>query len=127
MTADADAVPVPVPAAEQGTEIVDRRSWLPLLLVYAGTLVYVTDGSLFQVLIPDIRRSFGLSLAAVGTLTSLYSLAQLAEPAVSYAGDRVRRTWLLVGEMLCLAVFTATAGLGGVLARASLVYASRAG
>jgi predicted MFS family arabinose efflux permease len=129
MTADIEpvvsSIQDSVPQTE--TDVIDRASWLPLLLIYAGTFVYITDGSIFQVLIPDIRKTFGLSLAAIGTLTSLYSLAQLTEPIVSYVGDRIRRTWLLVAEMLSLSLFTATAGLSGIVGKSSLAFVSRAG
>src|SRR5262249_16336210 len=44
-----------------------------------------------------------------------------------YIGDRVKRVWLLVGEMLSLSLFTALAGLSGLAGSPNLMYGSRAG
>ena len=117
------------PAAGPGTaaRAISPRGLGPLILISIGTLVWNVDASIFSVLLPDIRRTLGLTLGAVGLLGAIFSIANLVEPAVAYLGDRIRRTFILVGEMILLAVFTGMAGVAGYLSSTALMYVSRGG
>lgn len=101
--------------------------WMPLLLISLGTLVWSADASVFSVLLPDIQKSLRLGLSTVGLLGALFTAAQLVEPAVAYAADRIRRTAILVAELTILAICTALAAVAGWVGSLSLLYVSRGG
>ena len=101
--------------------------WTPVLLISLGTLVWSADASVFSVLLPDIQKTLRLGLSAVGLLGALFTAAQLVEPAVAYAADRIRRTAILVAELTILAICTALAAVAGWAGSLSLLYISRGG
>lgn len=87
-------------------------SIVPLLILFGLNAVDELDRTAFGVLLPEIRRHFGLSLTGVTTLTAAVIPASLifAVPIARIA-DRHRRIPIALVGAMCWAVFSVGTGL----------------
>lgn len=98
---------------ETGSERINERFHLfPVLTIAAGHGIVDLYGSFIAPLLPLFADRFNLSLALVGTLVSILTVADgLSQPLFGYWGDRMRRPWLAVVTPFWVAVATGFLGL----------------
>jgi ABC-type branched-subunit amino acid transport system ATPase component/MFS family permease len=88
----------------------------PLVVLFGLNLIDELDAAAFSVLLPEIRRTFGLSVAAVATLAAaVVPVAVGIELAVAYAADRWRRRELTALGALVTGACSAATGLAGTI------------
>ncbi len=86
------------------------------------------DRTAFQVLTPEIRDAFGLSVFGVSILTvAVLPVALLVELPVAYFADRRNRTRMAAGGAAMWAGFTLLTGVAGLAASLTMLYFARAG
>ncbi len=101
---------------------------VPLLVLAGLGAMTQFEGSAFNVLIPDIRQTFHLSLAGLTTITAVTApIGLLLDVPIAYAGDRVRRMRMTSLGFLVFMAFSALTGLGGVLVSLTVLYVARLG
>ncbi len=89
-----------------------RFSFFPVLTLAAGHGVVDVYGSFIAPLLPLFADRFNLSLAMVGTLVSILTVADgLSQPLFGYWGDRMRRPWMAMVTPLWVAIATGFLGL----------------
>lgn len=74
------------------------RRWAraTFLVLFAMNLLDYIDRWVLSAVLPDVKREFGLSYFQSGLLFTLFLVSYtLISPVMGWAGDRVRRTWLL--------------------------------
>jgi branched-chain amino acid transport system ATP-binding protein len=108
----------PPPGNRRGLPIPSLRAlagstgMLPMLVLFAITLIDELDKGALSVLTPEIRDYFGLDLTAVTVVVSLTGVLTLALAVpVGYLSDRVRRTWLTAFGALAIGIFGVLTGL----------------
>lgn len=103
-------------------------SLLPLVVLAGLTAMTQFETAGFSVLLPDIKQSFHLSLAALSTITAVSApFALLLDIPVAYAGDRVPRMRMTCFGFALFMVFSAVTGLAGVFSSLALLYVARIG
>jgi ABC-type branched-subunit amino acid transport system ATPase component/MFS family permease len=100
----------------------------PLAVLFGLNAVDELDRTAFQVLTPEIRDAFGLSLFGVAILTvAVLPVALLVELPVAYFADRRNRTRMAAGGAALWAGFTLLTGVAGLAASLTLLYVARGG
>lgn len=89
-----------------------RFNLFPVLALAAGHGTVDLYGSFIAPLLPLFADRFNLSLALVGTLVSILTVADgLSQPLFGYWGDRMRRPWMAMLTPFWVAVATGFLGL----------------
>jgi ABC-type branched-subunit amino acid transport system ATPase component/sugar phosphate permease len=109
-----------------------RITWpasvVPLLVLAGLGAMTQFEGAAFNVLVPDIRQTFHLSLEGLTTITAVTApIGLLLDIPIAYAGDRVSRMRMTALGFLIFMGFSALTGLGGILLSLALVYLARLG
>ncbi|HEY4332844.1 MAG TPA: MFS transporter, partial [Ilumatobacteraceae bacterium] len=93
-------------------EICGGQSPVPLMILFALNCVDELDRSAFGILIPDIKKAFGIDLKTALGLVALSSVAALAlqVPIAQYA-DRSKRIPLAIAGAMVWGVFSGMTGL----------------
>jgi branched-chain amino acid transport system ATP-binding protein len=100
----------------------------PLVVLFGLNAVDELDRTAFQVLTPEIRDAFHLSLFGVSILTvAVLPVALLVELPVAYFADRRNRTRMAAGGAALWAGFTMLTGIAGLAASLTMLYVARAG
>ncbi|MDB5351793.1 MAG: sugar phosphate permease [Planctomycetota bacterium] len=87
--------------AEPGTPKVSISQWAPatFAILFAMHLLDYMDRNILSAIVPqlkDPKSGFGLSNHQIGMLTTCFLISySLVNPAMGWAGDRFRRTWLI--------------------------------
>lgn len=89
---------------------------MPLIMIGYLSLVFQLDGQAFGLLVPEIKRDFGFSIAflsSVGVIVTWVSV--MVAPVMGYIADRVRRvTMLAVGAVISHLAIALTGFVGSV-------------
>ena len=73
-----------------------RWATVTFLALFAMNLLDYTDRFVLSAVLPQVRKDLELTGVQGGWLTSLFLISySLVSPFMGYAGDRMRRTWLL--------------------------------
>ncbi len=109
-----------------------RITWpasvVPLLVLAGLGAMTQFESSAFNVLVPDIKDSFHLSLTGLATITAVTApIGLLLDIPVAYAGDRVHRMRMTCIGFLIFMAFSALTGLAGIFASLTLLYVARLG
>ncbi|MHB1854138.1 MAG: MFS transporter, partial [Acidimicrobiales bacterium] len=123
---------IPSPPVTDGSQIPSLRDRLtptaPLIVLAGLGAMTQFETSAFTVLLPDIRQSFHLSLAALSTITAVAApFGLVLDIPVAYAGDRVRRMRMTSLGFLLFMAFSACTGLAGVFSSLIVLYLARIG
>jgi ABC-type branched-subunit amino acid transport system ATPase component/sugar phosphate permease len=103
-------------------------SMIPLVVLAGLGAMTQFETAAFSVLLPDIRQSFHLSLAALSTITAVAApFGLLLDIPVAYAGDRVNRIRMTCIGFFLFMAFSAFTGFAGLLASLPLLYLARIG
>jgi len=87
-------------------------SWGPLAILFGLNLVDELDRTAFAVLAPDIRDSFGLSIAGITAIAGgVGIISTLLQLVVGFYADRYPRVRLALAGASVWALFTLTTGL----------------
>ena len=91
---------------------------LPLLVLFGLNLVEEAERDAFGILVPNIRKSFGLDVQTVLSVVAVAALVGLAaQVPIAYLADRTRRVRMMLGGLtLWSAMSTATAAVTGPVA-----------
>jgi FSR family fosmidomycin resistance protein-like MFS transporter len=90
----------------------ERLNLFPVLTLAAGHGTVDLYGSFLPPLLPLFADRFNLSLTLVGTLVSLFAVADgLSQPLFGYWGDRMRKPWMAMLTPLWVGVATGFLGL----------------
>jgi len=116
-------------AATEAPALRARLTPLGPLVVLAGLAAMAQfERAAFSVLLPDIRQSFHLSLAALSTITAVAApFGLVLDIPVAYAGDRVRRMRMTSLGFFLFMAFSACTGLAGVFSSLFVLYVARIG
>jgi ABC-type branched-subunit amino acid transport system ATPase component/sugar phosphate permease len=100
----------------------------PLIVLIGLAAMVQFDGSAFNILVPDIKNSYHLSLAGVSFITAVsLPLGLLVDVPVGYYADRVRRMRLMCVGLALFMGFSALTGVAGALSSLALLYLARSG
>lgn len=90
--------------------------WELILLLWFAYFLNQADRQIYNNLLPLIEEDLGLSRVQLGLVASLFTLAYgLMVPVAGYAGDVLRRKWIVFGSLLFWSVATLATGFcGGV-------------
>ncbi len=100
----------------------------PLVVLIGLAAMVQFDGSAFNILVPNIKNSYHLSLAGVSFITAVsLPLGLLADVPIGYYADRVRRMRLECIGMGLFMGFSALTGVAGSLLSLGVLYAARGG
>ncbi len=92
--------------------ITGSAPFFPLAVLFGLNAVDELDRAAFNVLTPEIRDGFGLSIAGVATLTAvLLPVSLLLEFPIAYFADRKRRVRMAAAGAAIWAFFSAFTGL----------------
>jgi branched-chain amino acid transport system ATP-binding protein len=84
----------------------------PLVVLFGLNGMDEFDREAFNILLPDIRKSFGLSFQGILTLTSVAGIAiLLLELPIAFYADRLRRTRMAAGGTAIFSFFSLLTGL----------------
>jgi ABC-type branched-subunit amino acid transport system ATPase component/MFS family permease len=109
-------------------QITGAAPLFPLVVLFGLNAVDELDRTAFQVLTPEIRDAFGLSVFGVSILTvAVLPVALLVELPVAYLADRRNRTRMAAGGAAMWAGFTLLTGVAGLAASLTMLYIARAG
>jgi ABC-type branched-subunit amino acid transport system ATPase component/predicted MFS family arabinose efflux permease len=98
-----------------------------VVIVGLGSMVQL-DQSAFNVLVPDIKNSYHLSLTGVSFITAVsLPVGLLADVPVGYYADRVRRMRMMCIGMGLFMAFSVLTGVAGGLLSLALLYLARSG
>ncbi len=132
-------VPARVPATELAPAPVPLRRWdpqrittpfplLPLAVLIGLSFIARFEVSAFQILTPEIKSTYHLSLTGLTALTALTApLGLLLDVPVGYFGDRLPRMRLAAIGLTIFTAFTVLTGVAGVVGSLALLYVARAG
>src|SRR5437762_1987346 len=99
-----------------------------LAVLIGLSLVVEFERSAFNILTPEIKNTYHLSLTGLSIITAVtVPLALLLDIPIGYYADRVRRMRMACFGLAIFAVFSAMTGFAGVLVSLSLLYVSRIG
>ncbi|HUQ40355.1 MAG TPA: MFS transporter [Acidimicrobiales bacterium] len=108
--------------------LTDGLPVFPLGVLFGLNAVDELDRTAFNVLLPEIKKSFGLNLNGVVALVTVAAVfALLIELPVAYWADRRRRTRIAAAGAAVWAFFTLLTGVSGVLLSLPLLYLARTG
>ena len=108
--------------------LTEPYSVLPYVVLVGLAGMVQLEGTALGVLSPDIQKTFSLSAAGIGLLTSVgLVLSLVLDIPVGYLGDRVRRMRMASFGLLIFVVFSMMTGLAGVLGSLPLLYLLRMG
>ncbi len=100
----------------------------PLIVLIGLAAMVQFDGSAFNILVPDIKNSYHLSLAGVSFITAVsLPLGLLVDVPVGYYADRVRRMRLMCAGLALFMGFSALTGVAGALSSLAVLYLARSG
>ncbi len=86
------------------------------------------ESSAFNVLVPNIKEAFHLSLTGLTAITAVAAPIGLTlDVPFAYAGDRVRRMRMMAIGFFIFMAFSALTGLSGIFASLTLLYVARIG
>src|SRR5439155_25676069 len=89
---------------------------------------FTFEASAFSILLPDIKKSYHLSLVGISIISAVtVPLGLLLDIPIGYYGDRVRRMRMTTFGLAIFAVFSAFTGVAGLLVSLPLLYVSRIG
>jgi MFS family permease len=73
-----------------------RWVWVTFIILFAMNLLDYTDRWVLAAVLPQIQREFQLDNTQAGWLATLFLISySVISPFMGFAGDRMRRTWLL--------------------------------
>ncbi|MHB1855120.1 MAG: MFS transporter, partial [Acidimicrobiales bacterium] len=100
----------------------------PLIVLCGLAAMVQLDGSAFNILVPDIKNSYHLSLTGISFITAVsLPLGLLADVPVGYYADRVPRMRMACLGLLLFTGFSVLTGVAGGLASLVLLYVARGG
>ena len=100
----------------------------PLVVLIGLAAMVQFDGSAFNILVPNIKNTYHLSLAGVSFITAVsLPLGLLADVPIGYYADRVKRMRLECIGLGLFMGFSALTGVAGSLLSLGLLYAARGG
>ncbi|HET9732737.1 MAG TPA: MFS transporter [Acidimicrobiales bacterium] len=100
----------------------------PLIILIGLAAMVQLDGSAFNILVPDIKNSYHLSLTGVSFITAVsLPLGLLVDVPVGYYADRVPRMKLTCIGLGLFMAFSALTGVAGAMASLSMLYLARSG
>jgi MFS family permease len=91
-----------------------RRALMTFVVLFAMNLLDYTDRWVLSAVLPQIRDDLKLSNVQSGWFSFLFLISYTAvSPFMGYAGDRMRRTWLLALGVGVWSLATVASGLAG--------------
>jgi len=130
---------VAVPAPQQPTvtrtygrfdprRITAPYSLSPLIVLIGLASMVQLDGAAFNILVPDIKNSYHLSLTGVSFITAVsLPLGLLVDVPVGYYADRVPRMRMACIGLMLFMGFSALTGVAGAVASLGVLYLARSG
>ncbi|HET6875115.1 MAG TPA: MFS transporter, partial [Acidimicrobiales bacterium] len=108
--------------------ITSPYSFMPLLGLIGLAGVFFFEDSAYQVLTPDIQKTWHLSLKSLTLITTIsLPLGLIIDVPIGYAGDRVRRMRMCALGLLVFVVFSLLTGVAGFILSLPLLFLARAG
>jgi len=91
----------------------ESSRWYMVSLLFLATILSYVDRGIINILVPDLRRSLGLSEVEVSLLQGIsFSLCfALAGLAIGVLVDRFNRRTIIIGGILCWSAATTMCGL----------------
>ncbi len=100
----------------------------PLIVLIGFASVPMLDTSAFNILVPNIKNSYHLSLAGVSFIIAISTpLGLLADIPIGYYADRVRRLRMASIGLVLFMGFSVLTGVAGGLLSLGLLYTARSG
>lgn len=101
----------PKPLLESPSDLALRRAWAAFAVMFAMNLLDYTDRFVLNSVLGEVQGTFSISDAWAGVFNSAFLVSySIFSPVMGWAGDRMKRTWLLA---LGVGVWSlATAGTG---------------
>jgi len=96
----------------EGPPTAARWATVTFLALFAMNLLDYTDRYVLSAVLPQVRKDFHLTGVQGGWLTTLFLISySLVSPFMGYAGDRIKRTWLLALGVGVWSLATVASGL----------------
>jgi ABC-type branched-subunit amino acid transport system ATPase component/sugar phosphate permease len=100
----------------------------PLVILCGLAAMVQLDGSAFNILVPDIKNSYHLSLTGISFITAVsVPLGLLVDVPVGYYADRVKRMRMTCIGLGLFMAFSAMTGVAGALGSLAFLYVARSG
>ena len=100
----------------------------PLIVLCGLAAMVQLDNSAFNILVPDIKNSYHLSLTGISFITAVsLPLGLLADVPVGYYADRIPRMRMACIGLFLFTGFSVLTGVAGGLASLALLYVARSG
>ena len=106
-----DVAGVPGGPAESG-----GYKWRLVALLWIAFFLHQGDRQIFNAVLPLVRADLGLSDVAMGLVGTVFTAVYgLCVPLAGFAGDFLRRKWIVAGSLVIFSAGTLCTGLGGGL------------